>query len=67
MAVNNPHGYNQYTKKKKAENADFSAEGGGGDSSGGAAGARGGASEQHAEAGRPSRKSDGELSSSSGG
>lgn len=63
MAVNNPHGYNQYTKKKKTENADFDADRSIGESSGSTGGALGGASEQHAEAGRSNHKNDGELAS----
>ncbi len=55
MAVNNPHGHNQYTDKKKTENADPSKR----TTSGGA---RSG-SEQHADAGRQSHKNDDKSSS----
>ena len=60
MAVNNLQGYNQYTKKKKTENADFDAESSIADSSGGTGGA--GASEQQSE--QQSHKKDAELSRS---
>lgn len=61
MAVNNPHGHNQYTDKKKiAENKQ-------GGSAGSTSGTRGGTSEQHAEAGRQSHKNDDKSSSSQPG
>ena len=60
MAVNNPHGHNQYTDKKKTQNADTSKQG---STSGSSSGTRGGTSEQHAEAGRQSHKNDDKSSS----
>lgn len=63
MAVNNPHGHNQYTDKKKTENADPSKR----TSSGSASGTRGGTSEQHADAGRQSHKNDDKSSSGQAG
>lgn len=63
MAVNNPHGHNQYTDKKKTESADASKRA----TSGSASGARGGTSEQHAEAGRQSHKNDEKSSSATTG
>lgn len=60
MAVNNPHGHNQYTDKKKTENADPSKR----SSSSSASATRGGSSEQHADAGRQSHKNDDKSSSS---
>lgn len=59
MAVNNPHGHNQYTDKKKTENADPSKR----TTPGSAGSTRGGTSEQHAEAGRQSHKNDDKSSS----
>lgn len=61
MAVNNPHGHNQYTDKKKTENADANGKR---TTSSSAGGARSGAGEQHSEAGRQSQKSDDKPSSS---
>lgn len=55
MAVNNPHGHNQYTDKKKTENADVDGKRSTPASTGGT---RGGTSEQHTEAGRQSHKND---------
>lgn len=63
MAVNNPHGHNQYTDKKKTENAGANGKQA---ASGSTAGARSGSGEQHADAGRQSHKSD-DKSSSQGG
>lgn len=60
MAVNNPHGHNQYTDKKKIQSAEAAKQGGAGSSSG----TRGGTSEQHAEAGRQSHKNDDKSSQS---
>ena len=54
MAVNNPHGHNQYTKKKNDGASSESKQ----MKSGSAGGTRGGTSEQHAEAGRQSHKND---------
>lgn len=54
MAVNNPHGHNQYTDKKKTENADPSKR----TTSGGTR-----TSDQHADAGRQSHKNDDKSSS----
>lgn len=65
MAVNNPHGHNQYTDKKKTENADPSKRGTTG-TTGGTGATRGGTSEQHAEAGRQSHKNDDKSSSQVG-
>ncbi len=62
MAVNNPHGHNQYTGHKKTGNVDTDSKRSTAGSSGSA---RGGSSEQHAEAGRQSHKSDEKSSSSS--
>lgn len=62
MAVNNPHGHNQYTDKKKMENADPSKR----TTSASTSGSRGGTSEQHAEAGRQSHKNDEKSSSQPG-
>ncbi len=63
MAVNNPHGHNQYTDKKKTESADANSKR---TTPGSASGTRGGTSEQHAEAGRQSHKNDDKSSSQSG-
>ncbi len=63
MAVNNPHGHNQYTDKKKTENADPSKRA----TSGSAGSTRGGTSEQHAEAGRQSHKNDDKSSAGQAG
>lgn len=59
MAVNNPHGHNQYTDRKKMENADPSKRS--------TASTTRGGSDQHAEAGRQSHKNDDKSSSSQSG
>ena len=61
MAVNNPHGHNQYTDKKKTENADANGKR---TTSSSADVARSGTSEQHSEAGRQSHKNDDKSSQS---
>jgi len=61
MAVNNPHGHNQYTDKKKTENADANGKR---TTSSSAGVTRGGTSEQHSEAGRQSHKNDDKSSQS---
>ncbi len=62
MAVNNPHGHNQYTGHKKTSSVDVDSKRSTAGSSGSA---RGGTSEQHAEASRQSHKNDEKSSNSS--
>ena len=61
MAVNNPHGHNQYTDKKKIQNAEANKQAG---TTSASSGTRGGTGEQHSDAGRQGHKSDDKSSQS---
>lgn len=67
MAVNNPHGHNQYTGHKKSSGSDADSKRSTPAGSASAGGARGGTSDQPAEAGRQSHKNDEKSSSEQSG